>query len=67
MLAVVVAGLIAQAVMGDHFYFGKVVQTAMQPEYIIWAIFIGAGSGLLGGISSRMIASQRFYRAKINW
>lgn len=67
MLAVVVAGLTAQAVMGDHFYFGKVVQTAMQPEYILWAIFIGAGSGLLGGISSRMIASQRFYKAKINW
>ena len=67
MLAVVVAGLTAQAVMGDHFYFGTVVQTAMQPESIIWAIVIGAGSGFLGGVSSRMIASRRFYNAKINW
>lgn len=67
MLAVVVAGLTAQAIVGNETYFGHLGIDRSAINMIPWAIFIGVACGLLGGLFARTVASRTLYELKISW
>jgi len=67
MLAVIVAGLAAQALAGDKLYFGKFILNQTPSLLLLSAVLIGIIGGLFGGLFGRIVASERLYRMKINW
>jgi H+/Cl- antiporter ClcA len=67
MLAVIVAGLTAQALVGDELYFGKFAIERSDIHLMPWAIVIGLICGLLGGLFGRIVSSRRLYNLRINW
>ena len=68
LLAVIVTGLTAQALVGNALYFGH---PGMIPErqsvFILWAVVIGVVGGAAGGLFGRIASTQVFTRRKVSW
>jgi H+/Cl- antiporter ClcA len=68
MLAVIIAGLVTQALLGgDALYLGNPMLGDSETRYLIWAAGIGVIGGVLGGIFGKVVTSERIYRLKIDW
>lgn len=67
MLAVVVAGLTAQALIGNELYFGQLFVSHANSHLIGWALVTGIVCGGLGGLFGRIVSSRHIHNLKINW
>lgn len=67
LLAVIVSGLTAQALVGDEQYFGRPNLHFGGLGLTGWAIAIGVGGGLLGGIFGRIVTWEGWDRIKVSW
>lgn len=67
MLAVIVAGLTAQGLIGDELYFGKIAISSSNLHLMPWAILVGVVCGILGGLFGKIVSSRRLYNLRISW
>ncbi len=67
MVAVILAGITAQAIIGDYLYFGRPAVSAPSIHLVYQAIVIGLVGGLLGGVFSRILAYPKLVRLPIHW
>src|SRR5207248_11382919 len=67
MLAVIIAGITAQALLGDYLYFGH--PALLRPGFSILpkALLIGAAGGLLGGAFAKVLAFPQLTRLPARW
>lgn len=67
MLAVIISGITAQAVLGDYLYFGHPSVSAPDLQVIYQSLLIGAIGGLFGGIFARVLAYPAVTRLPKHW
>lgn len=67
MLAVIVAGLTAQGLIGNELYFGRLAISSSNLHLMPWAILVGVTCGLLGGLFGKIVSSRRLYNLRLNW
>jgi H+/Cl- antiporter ClcA len=67
LLAVIATGLTAQALIGDELYFGHPDLHTTAASHIYWAILIGVGGGLMGGLFGRILIWRGWERLKVAW
>lgn len=54
---IVLAGIVAQALVGNHNYFGEVLVSGNNPTTIRMALFSALVTGILGGLLARMLTA----------
>jgi H+/Cl- antiporter ClcA len=68
MLAVIIAGLVTQALLGgDTLYLGNPMLGYSESRYLLWSAIIGIIGGILGASFGKLVTSERIYRLKIDW
>lgn len=67
MMAVIIAGITAQALMGDYLYFGHPVLPKSNFSIIPEALFIGIVGGILGGAFAKLLAFPKLTRLPEHW
>ena len=66
--AVIIAGLLAQAILGNYLYFGKIELAAPKSQEIIPLIFAAALIGVLGALFAKAVIALLDWRSqKRNW
>lgn len=64
--AIVIAGLVAISLLGNHTYFGRITVTTIDDHIVVAVIFCGLFCGLIGGFFSRLLtASGRPWRGHL--
>jgi H+/Cl- antiporter ClcA len=67
MLAVIISGITAQALLGDYLYFGRPDITSPDLQVVYQALLIGFVGGLVGGIFAKVLAYPRIVRLPKHW
>jgi len=67
MFSIIIAGVVAQFLVGDYLYFGHPDIPSLSFKIIPQAIFIGVFCGLLGGIFSRILSQITFDILPEHW
>jgi H+/Cl- antiporter ClcA len=68
MLAVIIAGLTTQALLGgDTLYLGNPMLGSSESKYLLWSALIGVIGGLFGASFGKLVTSERIYNLKIDW
>ncbi len=67
MLAVIISGITAQALLGDYLYFGHPVFSKSNLMVIPEAFLIGIIGGLFGGAFAKLLAYPKLTRLPENW
>lgn len=67
MLAVIISGISAQAILGDYLYFGRPPVSQPDLSVIYQAVLIGLTGGLLGGVFARILAYPKLTRLPKHW
>ncbi|MGK5087578.1 chloride channel protein [Bdellovibrionota bacterium FG-2] len=67
MVAVIISGITAQALLGDYLYFGRPAVSAPDFHVVYQALLIGLSGGILGGIFARVLAYPRLLRVPKHW
>ncbi len=67
MMAVIIAGITAQALMGDYLYFGHPILPKSNFMVIPEALLIGILGGLLGGAFAKVLAFPKLTRLPEHW
>jgi H+/Cl- antiporter ClcA len=67
MLAVIISGITAQALIGNYLYFGNPAVAAPDLKLIYEPLLIGAIAGALGGLFAKLLAYPRMVRLPAHW
>ena len=67
MLAVIISGIVAQALIGDYLYFGHPPLLEPDLRLLYEPLLIGAVGGLLGGLFARALAYPRMVKLPEHW
>lgn len=67
MLGVVIAGITAQALVGDYLYFGHPNVLTPNATILIPAILVGIFAGLAGGVFARLLAKPPEWTQSMRW
>ena len=66
-LGVVIAGITAQALVGDYLYFGHPNIQTPAPSILVPAVVIGIFAGLCGGVFAYLLANPPRWLGSIQW
>ncbi len=66
-LAIIVAGLTAQALIGNELYFGSFSIGHYERHFVEWALVIGTVGGLMGALFGKIVSSTKLLRVGWNW
>jgi H+/Cl- antiporter ClcA len=66
-LAVIISGITAQALIGDYLYFGHPAVAQPNASLIYESLLIGAVAGVLGGLFAKVLAYPRLARLPEHW
>ncbi|MGE0616588.1 MAG: chloride channel protein, partial [Bacteriovoracia bacterium] len=66
-LAVIISGITAQALIGNYLYFGRPAVSSPDLHVAYQAIIIGLAGGLGGGVFSRLLAFPKVVRLPTHW
>ena len=71
LIAIIVCGLTAQALIGNKLYFGNVmlgpISEGFNKSFVGWAVLIGIVGGILGGIFGRLVTNDRLRNIHVKW
>ncbi len=67
MIAVIISGITAQAILGNYFYFGHPLVSKPDWKVVYEALLIGTTGGVLGGIFARVLAYPQLTRLPKHW
>lgn len=67
MLAVILSGITAQALLGNYLYFGRPPVSAPDLHVIYESLLIGLIGGLFGGVFAKVLAFPRVTRLPKHW
>lgn len=67
MLAVIISGIVAQALLGNYLYFGHPEITSPNFSVVYESLLIGAVGGLAGGLFARILAFPTITRLPKHW
>ncbi|MGE4232845.1 MAG: chloride channel protein [Bacteriovoracia bacterium] len=67
MVAVIISGITAQALLGNYLYFGRPSVSPPNLEVVYQALLIGLVGGGLGGVFARILAYPRVVRLPKHW
>lgn len=66
-LAIIIAGLTADALVGKEFYFGRPDMGPYEVRFIGWAVLIGMAGGFLGALFGKVVTSDRLRNLSGSW